>query len=181
MPEKQPPDITALKQGSEAAFRNLVEAWQQQVYSTALSMMQDAHDADDVTQDVFITVFEQVGAFREESSFSTWIYRITVNKCVDALRKKNRYRFSAVPEQEKNGSIQFHHPGVLLEQKENAARLFSILKTLPPTQQAAFILQRAQGLSIKEIADVLKTTTTAVESLLARAKKTLANKLNITK
>jgi RNA polymerase sigma-70 factor (ECF subfamily) len=82
--------IERLKTGDDAAFKTIVEAWQDMVYNTSLGIVQNAQDAEDVAQEVFIQVYESVGQFKGDSKFSTWIYRIAVTKSLDHLRKKKR-------------------------------------------------------------------------------------------
>jgi len=82
--------IEKLKQGDETAFRQIVESWQSMVYNTAIGILQNAEDAEDVAQEVFVQVFESIGSFKAEAKFSTWLYRITVSKALDHLRKKKR-------------------------------------------------------------------------------------------
>jgi RNA polymerase sigma-70 factor (ECF subfamily) len=82
--------IEKLKQGDEAAFKQIVETWQNMVYNTAVGILQNTSDAEDVAQEVFVQVFESVKSFKAESKFSTWLYRITVSKALDNLRKKKR-------------------------------------------------------------------------------------------
>ena len=79
----QPELIVQLQQGDESAFTKLVDEWQDMVYNTALGIVQNADDADDITQEVFIQVFQSVSSFKGESKFSTWLYRITVSKALD--------------------------------------------------------------------------------------------------
>ena len=82
--------IEKLRQGDEAAFREIVETWKNLVYNTALGILQNAEDAEDVTQEVFVQVFESIKTFKAESKLSTWLYRITVSKALDHLRRKKR-------------------------------------------------------------------------------------------
>ena len=72
--------IVQLQQGDGQAFKKLVDEWQNMVYNTALGIVQNADDADDITQDVFIQVYQSVSSFKGESKFSTWLYRIVINK-----------------------------------------------------------------------------------------------------
>ncbi len=176
--------IERLKNKDGAAFSQLVEERQQQVYNTALGILQNEEDAEEVTQDVFISVFERLADFREEAALSTWIYRITINKSLDAEKKKKRQKsggflkriFDREADEE---AAHFEHPGILLDQKENAAALFSALKKLPAKQRAAFVLQKMEGRANKEIARIMEISETAVESLLSRAKNNLRNTLAI--
>src|SRR5438067_2211804 len=84
--------IAECQAGDRAAFRRLYDAYQPQIYSTALSFMRgDATAAEDITQDVFVKLFGRIGQFRSESAFTTWLHRLTVNTCLDELRKRKRF------------------------------------------------------------------------------------------
>jgi RNA polymerase sigma factor (sigma-70 family) len=172
--------IELLKQKDRAAFKTIVETWQGMVYNTALSILQSAEDAEDVTQEAFIQVFESVGSFKSECKFSTWVYRITVSKAMDHIRKKKRKkRFAFIQSlYGKNDKPvidppDFFHPGVSMENKENAAVLFKAVEQLPPNQKSAFVLNKVEGLSYNEIGEVMKITESAVDALLHRAKANL--------
>lgn len=174
--------IERLKNKDGAAFSQLVEEKQQLVYNTALGILQNEEDAEEVTQDVFISVYENLKSFKEEAQISTWIYRIAINKSLDAEKKKQRQKrggfLKRIFDNEVNEeAAHFEHPGVLLDQKENAAALFAALKKLPSAQRTAFILQKMEGQTNKDIAAIMELNETAVESLLARAKKNLRNTL----
>ena len=93
----QPDLIVQLQQGDGQAFKRLVDEWQDMVYNTAVGIVQNADDADDITQDVFIQVYQSVSSFKGESKFSTWLYRIVVTKSLDHIkRKKRKKRFGFV-------------------------------------------------------------------------------------
>lgn len=81
--------IEQLKQKNDAAFKTVVETWQDMVYNTALGIVQSAEDAEDVAQEVFVQVYESVHSFKGESKFSTWLYRIAITKSMDHLRRKS--------------------------------------------------------------------------------------------
>lgn len=172
--------ITLLKQKDRAAFKSIVETGQDMVYNTALGILQNAEDAEDVTQEVFMQVFESVSSFKGESKFSTWIYRITVSKAMDHIRRKKRKkRFAFIQSlYGKNDEPvidppDFFHPGISMENKENAAVLFKAMEQLSPNQQTAFVLNKVEGLSYLEIGEVMKITDSAVDALLHRAKANL--------
>jgi RNA polymerase sigma factor (sigma-70 family) len=176
--------VQQLKTGSEEAFRRLVDTYKDRVYSTVLSMVQHRQDAEDVTQEVFVTVYRSILSFRNQSSLSTWIYRITVNRCLDHLRSGNRRRksgvFSAEPGQLAQVDLQqpgFDYPGIRLEQKENARLLFAAIALLPDNQKTAFVLAHVEGLPQKEVCDIMDLSLKAVESLLQRAKQSLRREL----
>lgn len=167
--------IQALREGHESALRELIRSFGDRVYNTALGFVQDRSDAEEVTQDVLLKVFQSIGRFREASGLGTWIYRITVRQSQDLVRKRSRRkRFSLIGAQSEEADPgEFNHPGVLAEQKENAALLFRAIRQLPEQQQAAWLLQRTEGLSQQQVADIMHISTGAVESLLQRAKANL--------
>ncbi|OJW80946.1 MAG: RNA polymerase subunit sigma-70 [Bacteroidetes bacterium 46-16] len=177
--------IERLKAGEEAAFRELVDTQQQRILNVALGLVQSHELAEDITQEVFIEVFRSVGKFSGQSTLSTWIYRITVNKCLDALRYQKRgKRFAFITSlfrpdtgELKYESAHFDHPGVALEKKENARMLFAAIDELPENQKVAFILSQVEEVPQKDIALIMNISIKAVESLIQRAKSNLRKKL----
>jgi RNA polymerase sigma-70 factor (ECF subfamily) len=142
--------------------------------------LQSAEDAEDVSQDVFVQVYESIHTFKGESKFSTWLYRITTSKALDHIRRKKRKKRFAFVQQlfgENNEIIiqppDFNHPGVVLDNKESAATLFRAIEKLPDNQKIAFVLNKVEGLNYQEISEIMKTTVSSVESLLHRAKTNL--------
>ncbi len=176
--------IEQLKQKNESAFKTIVDTWQGMVYNTVLGILQNAEDAEDVSQEVFIQVYESVKSFKAESKFSTWIYRIAVSKSLDHLRRKKRKkRFAFIQslfgkdEELINDPPDFFHPGTALENKENASVVFKKIAELPQNQNIAFVLNKIEGLSYQEISGVMKLSESAVDSLLHRAKTNLKKNL----
>ena len=176
--------IEQLKQKSEAAFKTIVDTWQDMVYNTVIGILQNAEDAEDVSQEVFVKVYESVQSFKGESKFSTWIYRIAVTKSLDHLRRKKRKKRFAFIESlfNKNDEIindppDFFHPGVALEKKQDNSVLFKAIAELPENQNTAFVLNKVEGLSYQEISEIMKISESAVDSLLHRAKSNLRKKL----
>lgn len=181
----QPELVLLLQQGDESAFKKLVDEWQNMVYNTAVSIVQNEDDADDITQEVFIQVYQSVSSFKGESKFSTWLYRVTVSKALDHEKKKKRKkRFGFVQSlfggdgEEQVHAVEFNHPGVQMEKKEKAGELFNALKKLPDKQRIAFTLHKLEGQSYQEVAEIMNTSLYAVESLMSRAKTNLKKELN---
>lgn len=177
--------IFELRQGAESAFKELVFRFQDKVFNTALGFLNHTTEAEDITQEVFIQIFRSIKQFKGESLLSTWIYRITVTKSLDHLRSKKRnkrFGFLSSLFGDNNMPVyeptDFNHPGVLQEKKEDAAILFKVIDLLPEKQRTAFILNKVEELSYREIAAILNTTESAVDSLLQRAKLNLRKKLN---
>jgi RNA polymerase sigma-70 factor (ECF subfamily) len=171
--------------GNTSAFRSLVEEYQGRVFNACLNVLHDREDAEDVAQEVFIEVFNSLRTFRGDSKLSTWIYRIAVSKSLDLVRwKKRKKRFAVVqslfdPDAgEPEDRDRSGHPGIRLEEKERRAVLFDTIDRLAENQRAALLLYCADGLSYKEISEVLRISVPAVESLIFRARTTLKKKLN---
>ena len=176
--------IQGLKKGDETAFRFLVDNYQDRVFNTAIGIVQNAADAEDVAQEVFIQVYRSIHQFKGESKLSTWLYRITTSRALDLLRsRKSKKRFGFLQRLfgDTNEPLlelpDFNHPGVALEKKENAARLFKAIARLPENQKAAFTLHKLEDLSYQQISEILQTSVPAVESLMHRAKQNLRKML----
>ena len=176
--------IQGLQQGDERAFKYLVDTYQDRVYNTALGIVQNPGDAEDVAQEVFIQVFRSIKDFKGDAKISTWLYRIATTRALDLLRsRKSKKRFAFLQrilgegEEPVNQLPDFHHPGVALEQKENVARLMKAVTQLPENQKTAFVLHKLEGLSYQEVAEIMKTSLPAVESLLHRARQNLKKTL----
>ena len=176
--------VALLKLKDRQAFKEMVETWQDMVYNTSIGFLQNEEDAEDISQEVFIKVYQSIYSFKGQSKLSTWIYRITVSKCLDHLRKKKRKkRFAFIQSLygKNDGQMieppDFFHPGVKMENKENAAVLFKAVDQLPANQKTAFILNKTENLSYREIAEVMECTESAVDALLQRAKKNLQKDL----
>lgn len=174
--------IVKFKNGNSISFSELVETWQDKIYNTAIGIIQNEEDAEDITQDVFVTLYEKLPDFREASLLSTWLYRITVTKALDLEKRKKRQKRGGILRrvftiEEIEEPANFDHPGVLLDNKEMAAVLFNTLKKLPEQQRIAFTLQKLEGLSNQDIAGIMNTSVAAIESLHTRAKTNLKHLL----
>jgi RNA polymerase sigma factor (sigma-70 family) len=170
--------IKALILGQDSAYSTLFDTYGILVYNVALKIMQNKEDAEDIVQEVFAEVVKSISKFKNESSLKTWLYKITSNKALDTLRKRNRKkRFAFTVSKDSNTEAKqvghFIHPGVQLEQKEMVNYLYLALSKLPERQQLAFTLHKMEGLSYKEICDIMETTLPTVETLIHRAKKQL--------
>jgi RNA polymerase sigma factor (sigma-70 family) len=172
--------LQQLLRGNEQAFKVLVDTYKNMVYNTVLGFIQQREDAEDITQNVFIKVFETVGGFKKQSKLSTWIYRISVNESLDFIRSRNRKKHWAVVTSLFSANNELlhqvghnDHPGIITENKEKAAILFNAINKLPDKQKTAFLLQKTQDRSQHEIADIMQLSEGAVESLLIRAKTSL--------
>lgn len=173
------PRVTEMEETHSLApdFGALVDQYQGLVYNTCLGFLKNDEDAEDMAQEVFIEAFRSINKFRGEANLKTWLYRIAVNKSLEALRKSNRQKRKgdtlSISGEMDVGGERFYHPGVVLEQKERSAILFDAIRQLAEHQQAAFTLHKVEGLSYEEIAKVLDKSVASVESLMHRAKSNL--------
>lgn len=166
------------------AFNALYTRCHRRVYNLALHYVHNSEDAEEITQEVFVQAYKALPDFRERSSLDTWVYRITVNASLDFLRhKKRKKRWGFLTSLfGDSGELlhdipEYRHPGVLLEQSEQAETLYKTIETLPDQQRTAFILKYIEDMTQQQIADILQISTKAVESLLHRAKQHLRAKL----
>ncbi|MCG9791252.1 RNA polymerase sigma factor [Flavobacterium algicola] len=166
-----------------ATFKEMYEQYKSLVYNVALSYVQNAEDAEEITQDVFIQLHQSLDTFKNQSSLKTWIYRIAINKSLDLLKhKKSQKRFFIFGKRSENeyelqNVSDFEHPGILLENKEKSKLLFKTINELSENQKTVFILSKIDGLSNPEISVIMEVTISSVESLLFRAKDNLKKKL----
>jgi RNA polymerase sigma factor (sigma-70 family) len=178
--------IDQLKDGNQVAFSRILDDYQQKVFGTCISFIPNKEDAEDVAQEVFLEVFKSISKFKGDSKLSTWIYKITSNKCLEFIRKKNakkRFAFmqtifgNEIPFDKTSYFTEVNHPGILLENKEKAALIFKAINTLPDSQRAVFTLAKIDGKSYQEIIEITGKSLSSVESILFRAKKALQQKL----
>ena len=168
---------------NKSDFTTLYNEYSVLVYNVALNYLQNIEDAEEITQDVFIQLHTSLQKFQEKSSLKTWIYRITINKCLDFIKHKNsQKRFFIFGKKSQNefeilNISNFEHPGILLENKEKAKLLFGIINELKENQKTAFILSKVDGLSNPEIAAIMNLSISSVESLVFRAKTILKDKI----
>ena len=143
--------------------------YKNKVYNTAIGYLQNVEDAEEITQDVFLTIFQKADTFKGNSKTSTWIYRITINKSLNQIEKRKTRPHSGTEIQDFH-KIEFNHPGGILENQEKMEYLFAAINTLAEKQKTSFILSYVEGLPRQEVADIMKTTLKSIESLLQRAK-----------
>jgi RNA polymerase sigma-70 factor (ECF subfamily) len=177
--------ILRLRAGNQAAYNELVLLYSNKVINTCYRFLLDKADAEDVSQEVFIEVFQSIHSFRGDSKLSTWIFRIAVSKSLDEIKKRNRKKRIAslghilhLDEVANwlSGGIQ---PDLDISEKEKMSEILQALSHLPDNQRVAFTLSKIEGYSNSEIAEIMKTTTMAVESLVSRAKKKVSTELEI--
>ena len=177
--------IQGLQKGDEKMFSLMVETYKHMVFNTVLGLVMNFEEAEDLSQDVFVLVFQQIQSFRSASKFSTWLYTIAVRTALNHLRKQKAKkravyikRFFGMEVEQEISQTDFHHPGVILDNKEYAAVLFKALQQLPENQRVAFLLVKTEDLRYDEVAEILGVSIKGVEGLMHRAKEKLRNVLN---
>jgi RNA polymerase sigma-70 factor (ECF subfamily) len=160
--------------GDADAFERFVKKYERPVLSTIYRYVGDRVAAEDVAQEVFLKVWRRAKSFKGRSSFSTWLYRVVVNQCLNFRRK--RARAKNVPLDE---AVVADGPALDegLDEANKAAAVRAAVDELPPRQRMALILSKFEGCSYREVAEIMRTSTSSVESLLFRAKHNLKKKL----
>jgi RNA polymerase sigma-70 factor (ECF subfamily) len=160
--------------GNRGAFEKIYRATCDYVYTIALKVTGNRADAEEVTQDVFLKVFRELKRFRFASSFTTWLYRVTVNSAINASRKTKRrssrlveYNDGVALKDERNETKE------AIEKEHNEMRVRSMLAALSPDQRTCIVLREIEGMRYAEIAEVLQVNINTVRSRLKRARETL--------
>ena len=166
--------IAKTADGDARAFTILVKKYQQAVLSTAFRYLGDSAAAEDVGQEVFIKVWRHARGFKGRSAFSTWLYRIAVNECLNFRVRRNRKQTLPLSE-----ATMADGPGVAekYEQERKARIVRRAVGGLPDRQRMALILSRFEGYSYEEIAAIMQVSVPTVESLIFRAKTGLKDRL----
>jgi RNA polymerase sigma-70 factor (ECF subfamily) len=179
--------MARIGKGDEAAFEILVNRHQTSILSLIYRFIGDRTQAKDLSQEVFLRVWQSAKTYKTEAKFTTWIYRITANLCFNELKSSRRKKWLQFLRPEADHEVQTEEgfpdsspsPEDLLLAKERSREISNVLQSLPDNQRMAIILKRYDNLSYQEIAQVLGCSVSAVESLLVRAKRALQEKLKI--
>jgi RNA polymerase sigma-70 factor (ECF subfamily) len=177
--------ITGILNHDKTVIQFLVNKYHKQVIKTAFHFVNDMDDAEDIAQDVCVEILESLSQFKKTSSLSTWIYRVTVNKSLNFVRKNKRKQLigqfeSLFFKKEGNTGNQIPEPFSAENDYENTEKkqiLEKAINSLPENQKTAFILSKYEELSYKEITEIMNLSLPSVESLLQRAKQNLQKKL----
>ena len=174
--------VKRAQDGDREAFQELVENYQRKVYSICYGMLKNEQDSLDVSQEVFIKVFKYLENFNRNSSFYTWLYRITVNKCIDFIRKQKRrsevdYDDTIQRTNEVEGDDNIMpstlgiQPDKVYGRKELREKMLEALDTLSEKHRTILILREVEGLAYEEMADVLGISKGTVMSRLYHARR----------
>lgn len=175
--------VERAKKGDETAFEVLVTDNEKRIYNLCRRLTGNPEDAAELTQEAFLNAWRGLSRFQGESSFSTWLYRLTDNACLDLLRREKKRRGDASLDDEESLSLaqQLPHPGPSpqehLERGERMAALEQGLQQLSQEHRRILVLREINGLSYQEIGAILGLSDGTVKSRLARARLALANYL----
>ncbi len=163
--------------GDEKAFEQLVRKYEQAVFSTIYRYIGNRDDVEDLAQEIFLKIWRNAKKFKGKSKFSTWLYRIVVNHCIN-YRRKHKYKHASLDEMTEKGII----PESLKvtpdwEQKRRVEFVRKAVNELPERQRMALVLSQFEGRSYKEIAEIMKVSLSSVESLIFRGRSSLREKL----
>ena len=177
--------VDRICRGDMAAFQNLVERHKKKIYFIAYDILGDYHEAEDISQDVFIKVFRNIKKFRKDAKMSSWIHHITVNTCIDVIRKrKSKPKISmddgVLSHIEDNPPV-CSSRGMNPEQSAETAifqqQINNALQNVTPRERTVFVMRHYNDFKINEIADALEVSSGTVKSLLFRALKKLRKEL----
>ena len=176
--------ISLARRGDQAAFEQLLDHYQKPVYHQALRLVGNPEDAADVTQEVFLKVWKHLPSFRGESSFSTWLYRLTDNAALDLIRREKKRRGDSSLDDEE-GALTLPAdpaptPHQAIEQKELHQAVAEGLAQLSEEHRQVLVMREINGLSYEQIGSILDLSPGTVKSRIARARISLAKFLQKT-
>lgn len=167
--------VMRAQRGDADAFRVLVERYQKQTYTLALRMVHQPDDAEDIAQKAFLSAWKALPRFRMDASFSTWLYRLTVNAAVDLLRRRERDPGSCSTEDP--AAVRLTDPSPTPEEQVQQKLIWQAVAALTENHRKILLLREIGGLDYREIGEALELTPGTVKSRLARARRELREKL----
>ncbi len=173
-PYKQKTDadlISRIHEGDKKAFKEILVRYQAGVYGFAFSLLNDPHEAEDISQEVFLRLYRKARSYRAYTNLRTYLFHITRNLCIDYLRKKRPETMSEPPE-----PVCSRTPYTHLRAWELRKKINGLISSLPENQGTAIYLRHVQEMNYQEIAQTLGVTVRAVESLLFRARRTFRSR-----
>lgn len=167
------------KEGDNTAFEEIVKMYQQKVCNTIFFMIKNENIVEDLAQEVFIKVYRNITKFNEESSLYTWIYRITMNTCIDQIKKEKKLIYVSTFIETEDGEMEAQFEDEkqrlddILENKIRKETLLKAIKSLSAEQRALIVLRDIQEFKYMEIAEMLKLNLGTVKSKISRARQNL--------
>ena len=165
--------IARLQKRDEAAFEELIRQYEKKVYTLCFRMCGNSEDAEEAAQDAFLALWRGIDRFRQESSLSTWIYRLATNTCIDTLRRRKKQSGSVSLDDDTSPQ-----PQETVEHREAQKLLQEGLSALPEEYRKVLILREIEGLSYTEIAESASIELGTVKSRISRGRSLLRNFLS---
>jgi RNA polymerase sigma-70 factor (ECF subfamily) len=170
--------IEKSKRGDVESFEILIKSYQTLAYNIAFRMLGNIEDANDATQDALVKVFKSIQSFQGQSSFSTWLYRIVTNTCLDELRKRKRQKVYSYhnPVEMKDGEMErdvvdpSSNTEEILEKREEIKSIQDAIQALPEQHKTVIILRDIKGLSYEQISEILDCPHGTIKSRISRAR-----------
>lgn len=155
--------------GDKQAYAHIIDNYKNQLYATILRMTKNPQDAQDLVQDAFIKVYRNLEKYDASGSFSSWLYRVAINHCMDEFRKK-RYSMTQI-EIDEERVVEPNHPELVFLKKEKSRQLERLIGTLPEDERLIILLRYVNEISYEEIGEVMDMPLSTVRNKLHRAKK----------
>lgn len=177
--------IVEFQKGNQQSFEELISRYSNKVFSLASRLTRNTEDAEEVLQDVFVTVHRKIGGFEGKSSFSSWLYRVTVNAAFMKLRKRKQDQTVPLEELVQQAQVvpalkspEHTHVDSISIRNEMLEALETAIRKLPDDYRPVFILRDVDGLTSREVSRILDLTVPAVKSRLHRSRLMLRRRLN---
>jgi RNA polymerase sigma-70 factor, ECF subfamily len=172
--------IDSVLDGNLKDFELLINKYQPSIFRLSIGLLHNREDAEELTQDVFIKLYLSLSTFNKKSAFSTWLYRLTINTCLNALKKKKKGQFwTALSETLRLSSNEVSAEAAMINRSDDEL-IRQAIDHLPLKQRLAFIMTKYENLPQREVATIMKLTEGSVEQLVLRAKNNLRKNLAAT-
>ena len=171
--------ISKAKEGDNKAFEEIISLYEKRVFSTIYYMVKNENEVEDIAQEVFIKIYRNLKNFKEESSLYIWIYRITINVCIDELKKKKNVVYIDEKLETADGEMEIQledtakGPEHLAEDEELKQKITNCIRKLPIDQRTMIVLRDIKGFTYMEIAEMTKINLGTVKSKINRARTAL--------
>lgn len=169
--------IDSVLEGNQKDFERIIKMYESNVFRVSIGLLHNKEDAEEITQDVFLKVYRSLPGFNKKSAFSTWLYRLTINTCLNFLRKKkNKHFWTDLSAIFQLGTKEASAEARMIN-KANDDQIKRAIDHLPHKQRLAFVLTKYEELPQKQVAAIMELSEGAVEQLVSRAKNNLRKKL----
>jgi RNA polymerase sigma-70 factor (ECF subfamily) len=162
--------ISRIRAGDQRAFAELIDRYKARIFHTTLRILGNREDAEEASQDTFVRAYRGLENFREDSTFSTWIYRICVNTCLNLLESRKRFKAQDLDSTPAADLPYIESPENEFEEADLHARVFSVMENLPAKYRTILVLYHIQHLAYQEIAAIMQMPMGSVKTHLFRAR-----------